>query len=136
LDSRLYNWAFGVSDEVRRAKLAPYMKALKALRDAGLTATAVLTQCHWRRVITFMERALRIYEMDEGADPNVLARSRLLAEPFATVYAAQRAKRVVDTKKMVCELDEVFWSPRMRPNDGHIELVRNFCQPRLFSINL
>jgi hypothetical protein len=83
-----------------------------------------------------MERALPIYEMGEGADPDALARSRLLAEPFASVYTAQRAKRAVDTKKMVCEPDEVLWSPQMRPDDGHIELVRNFCQPRLLSINL
>jgi hypothetical protein len=125
-----------VFDEVRRVKLAPYMKALKALRDAGLTAAAVLTQCHRQRVIPLMERALRIYEMAEGADTDTLACSRLLAEPFTSVYAAQRAKCTVDTKKMVCEPDEVLWSPRMRPDDGHIELVRNFCQPCLFSIYL
>jgi hypothetical protein len=35
-----------------------------------------------------MERALRIYEMAEGANPDALARSRLLAQPFALVYAA------------------------------------------------
>jgi hypothetical protein len=134
LDSRPYNWSFGVSDEVRRAKLAPYMKALKALRDAGLTAAAVLAQCHRHWVTPFMERAPRIYEMAEGADPDALARSRLLDEPFTSVYAAQRTKRAVDTKKTVCEPDEVLWSPRMRPDDRHIELVRNFCQPRLFFI--
>jgi hypothetical protein len=136
LDSRPYNWALGVSDEVRRAKLAPYMKALKALRDAGLTAAVVLAQCHRRRVIPLMERALRIYEMAEVADPDVLERSRLLAEPFASVYVAQREKHSVHTKKMVCEPDEVSWSPQMRPDDGHIKLVRNFCQPRLFFICL
>jgi hypothetical protein len=43
------------------------------------------------------------------------------------VYAAQRAKRAVDTKKMVCEPNEVLWSPRMHPDDGHIELVRIFA---------
>jgi hypothetical protein len=32
---------------------------------------------------------------------------------------------VVDTKKMVCEPDEVLWSPWMCPEDRHIELVRN-----------
>jgi hypothetical protein len=136
LDSRPYNWAFGVAVEVRRAKLAPYMKALKALMDAGLTATAVIAQCHGQRVIPLMERALRIYEMAEGADPDALAHSRLLAEHFVLVYAAQRAKRAVDTKRMVCEPDEVLWSPWMHPDDGHIELVRNFCQPRLFFIYL
>jgi hypothetical protein len=134
LDSRPYSWSFGVSDEVRREKLAPYMKALKALTDAGLTAAAVLAQCHRRRVIPLMERALRIYEMVEGTDPNALALSRLLVEPFASVYAAQRAKRTVDRKKMVCEPDEVLWSPCMRPDDRHIELARYFCQPHLFSI--
>jgi hypothetical protein len=87
LDSRTYNWSFGVSDEVRRAKLAPYMKALKEFRDAGLTAAVVLAQCHRRWVIPLMERALRIYDMAEGADRDALARSRLLAEPFALVYA-------------------------------------------------
>jgi hypothetical protein len=84
------------------------MKDLKALRDAGLTVAAVLAQCHRRRMIPLMERALRIYEMVEGVDPDALARSHLLAEPFASVYAAQRAKRVVDMKKIVCEPDEVL----------------------------
>jgi hypothetical protein len=125
-----------MSDEVRRVKLVPYMKALKALRDAGLTVEAVLAQFHRRRVIPLMERALRIYEMAKGADPDALSRSLLLDELFTSVYATQRAKRVVDTKKMVCKPDVVLWSPWMRPNDGHIELVRNFCQPRLFSICL
>jgi hypothetical protein len=62
-----------VSDEVRRAKLAPYMKVLKELRDAELTAVAFLAQCHRRRVIPLMERALRIYDTAEGADPDALA---------------------------------------------------------------
>jgi hypothetical protein len=81
-----------------------------------------------------MEGALSIYDMAEGVDPDALAHSRLLAEPFVSVYAAQRAKHAVDTKKMVCEPDEVLWSPRMHSEEGHIELVRNFCQPHLFPI--
>jgi hypothetical protein len=108
LDNLPYKWSFGVSDEVRRAKLTPYMKALKALRDAGQIAVAFLAQCHRRWVIPLMERALHIYEMGEGADPDALACSCLLAEPFTSVYAAQRAKRAVDTNKMVCEPDEVL----------------------------
>jgi hypothetical protein len=68
--------------------IAPYMEALEALRNAGQTAAAVLAQCHRWRVISLMERALRIYEMAEGANPDALARSRLLAQPFALVYAA------------------------------------------------
>jgi hypothetical protein len=35
---------------------------------------AVLAQCHLWWVIPLMERALRIYEMAEGADPDALAR--------------------------------------------------------------
>jgi dethiobiotin synthetase len=65
-----------------------------------------------------MERAFPIYGMAEGADPDALPRSWLLAEPLAPVYAAQRARRAVDAKKIVCEPDEVLWSPRMRPDDG------------------
>jgi hypothetical protein len=38
-----------VSDDVGRTKLVPYMVALKALREAELTAVAILAQCHWPR---------------------------------------------------------------------------------------
>jgi hypothetical protein len=73
-----------------------------------------------------MERALQIYEMAEGADSDTLAGSRLMAEPLASLYAVQRAKHAVDTQKMVCDLDDVLWSPMMRPDDGYIEFVRTF----------
>jgi hypothetical protein len=68
-----------------------------------------------------MERALPIYKMAEGTDPDALARSWLLAEPLAP------AKRAVDTRKVVCNLDAVLWSPRMWPDDGASILVRDFC---------
>jgi hypothetical protein len=38
-----------------------------------------------------MERRLRIFEMDEDADPVALAESRLLRDPFPREYAATRA---------------------------------------------
>jgi hypothetical protein len=92
-------------DPAWRARLAPYLKALKTLTDAGLTAAAILMQCHQRRVVPLMERALL---MAEGADLNALARSRQLAEPIAPIYATQRARRAVDTRKIVCNPDEVL----------------------------
>jgi hypothetical protein len=55
-----------------------------------------------------MEGVLPIYKMAEGTDPDALARLWLLVESFAPVYTAQRERRVVETKKMVCDLDEVL----------------------------
>jgi hypothetical protein len=46
LASRPFNWALRVSDSVRWTKLKPYLKALRTLTQAGLTATTVVTQCH------------------------------------------------------------------------------------------
>jgi hypothetical protein len=128
LDHHPFHWGPGVSDPVQRAKLAPYLKALKTLTDTGLTAATVLAQCHQRWVIPLMERALPIYGMAEGAEPDALAWSPLLAEPLPPIYMAQRARRAVETKKMLCDPDEVLWSHRMLPDDRFIELVRDFYQ--------
>jgi hypothetical protein len=51
IDHHPFHWGPGVSDPVLREKLGPYLKALKTLTDVGLTAVAVLTQCHQRRVV-------------------------------------------------------------------------------------
>jgi hypothetical protein len=69
-----------------------------------------------------MERALPTYEMAEGVDPNALECSRLVVEPFALGYVTQKARRAMDTKKVLCYPDEVLWSRRMRPDDGNILL--------------
>jgi hypothetical protein len=53
------------------------LKALKALADGGLTAASVLSNLHHRRIVPLMERRLRIFEMEETADPVALAQSRL-----------------------------------------------------------
>jgi hypothetical protein len=112
------SWAFGVSDFVWRKKVDHYLDALWTLTLAGLNAAAVGTQFHQRRVIPLMERTLPIFEMLEGADPKVLEHSWLVAEPFPPAYAAQRARRAVDTKKVMCNPDEVLWSPRCAPRTG------------------
>jgi hypothetical protein len=49
------------------------LKALKALADAGLSAASVLANLHHRQIVPFMERRLRIFEMEETADPVALA---------------------------------------------------------------
>jgi hypothetical protein len=45
-----------------------------------------------------MERRLRIFEMDEDADPVALAESRLLRDLFPREYAATRARRAIDLR--------------------------------------
>jgi hypothetical protein len=54
------------------------LAALKHLADRGLTTGCVLANLHHRRIVPLMERRLRIFEMDEDADPVALAESRLL----------------------------------------------------------
>jgi hypothetical protein len=123
LTSQPFNWGLWVSDEVMRTKLKPYLEAQKTLTQNRLTTVAVLAQC----VIPLMERALPINEMAEGTYSDALAGSQPVAEPLALLYKMQRAKRAVDTKKIVCDPDDVLWSPRMHPDDGYIEFVRTFC---------
>jgi hypothetical protein len=77
-----------------------------------------------------MERVLSIYEMAEGVDPDALECSRLVAEPLASRYATKRARHAVDTKKVLCDPDEVLWSPRMRLEDGYIPLVKESLRSR------
>jgi hypothetical protein len=56
--------------------------ALKRLADRGLTAGCVLANLHHLRIVPFMERPLRIFNMREDADPVALAESRLLRDSF------------------------------------------------------
>jgi hypothetical protein len=56
-----------------------------------------------------MERELRIFEMTEEADPTVLARSRLLHEPFPQEYAATRVMCAVNLKIVLFDRGDL-WS--------------------------
>jgi hypothetical protein len=67
------SWWHGVSPSSRQDRLDSALKVLKALVDAGLTAASVLANLHHRRIVPLMERWLRIFEMEETADPVVLA---------------------------------------------------------------
>jgi hypothetical protein len=53
---------------------------------------------HHRRIVPLMERALRIYEMHEDADPVALAQSRFMPDLFPREYAATRARRAIDLR--------------------------------------
>jgi hypothetical protein len=74
------------------------LKVLKALADAGLTASSVLANLHHRRIVPLIERWLRIFEMGETADPMALAQSRLLPDLLPQKYAATRARRAINLK--------------------------------------
>jgi hypothetical protein len=74
------SWWHGVSPSSRQDRLKSALHAPKSLADARLGAVSVLANLHHRRIVPLMERRLRIFEMDETADPVALARSRLLPD--------------------------------------------------------
>jgi hypothetical protein len=61
-----------------------------------------------------MERRLRIFEMDEDADPVALAESRLLGDLFSREYAATRARRAIDLRAGRCD-NASLWAFAMLP---------------------
>jgi hypothetical protein len=65
-----------------------------------------------------MERRLRIFEMDETADPVALAHSRLVHDRFPQECAATRARRAVNLKA-VKNSNNNLWSFVMLP-DGSL----------------
>jgi hypothetical protein len=73
----------GVSPPQHQARLDSLVAVLKKMADRGLITGCVLANLHHRRVVPLMERPLRIFEMTEIVDPIVLARSRLLPDPFS-----------------------------------------------------
>jgi hypothetical protein len=85
------------------------LHALKSLADTGLGATSVFANLHHRRITPLMERRLRIFEMDEAADPLALAHSRLLHDRFPQEYAATRARCAVNLKAVKNSNDDL-WS--------------------------
>jgi hypothetical protein len=69
-----------------------------------------------------MERPLRIFEMIEIAVPIVLARSRLLPDPFPRVFAATRARRAIDLRSGRWG-DDVLWAFEMLPTGPLVSRV-------------
>jgi hypothetical protein len=83
------------------------LHALKSLADAGLGAASVLANLHHRRIIPLMERRLRIFEMDEMADPVALAHSRLVHDRLPPEYAATRARRAINLQAVKNSNDDL-----------------------------
>jgi hypothetical protein len=99
------------------------LNALKALADGGLTAASVLANLHHRRIVPLMERWLRIFEMEETADPVALAQSRLRHDLFPREYAATRARRAVNLKAMRTD-NIALWAFTMLPEGQRVSRVR------------
>jgi hypothetical protein len=74
-----------------------------------------------------MERRLRIFEMEETADPVALAQSRLLPDLFLREYVATRARRTVNLKAMRTD-DIVLWALAMLPEGPLVSRVPALLQ--------
>jgi hypothetical protein len=61
-----------------------------------------------------MERRLRIFEMDERANPITLAESQLLPDLFPREYAATRARRAINLRAGRSD-DTALWTFAMLP---------------------
>jgi hypothetical protein len=107
------SWHHGVSPPQHRDRLDSLLVALRNLAGRRLTAGSVLAFLHHRRVVSLMERPLRIFEMTETADPIALARSRMLQAPLLQEYAATQARSTVDPKSV--RNDRSLWDLEMLP---------------------
>jgi hypothetical protein len=114
LREKAISWNHGVSPPSHQARLDSLLAALKHLADRGLTAGCVLANVHHRRIAPLMERRLRIFEMDEDADPIALAESRLLRDLLQREYAATRARRAIDLRAGRCD-NASLWAFAMLP---------------------
>jgi hypothetical protein len=114
LREKAISWHHGVSPPSHQARLDSLVAALKHLADRGLTAGCVLANVYHRRIVPLMERRLRIFEMDEDADPVALAVSQLLRDLFPREYAATRARRTIDLRAGHCD-NASLWAFTMLP---------------------
>jgi hypothetical protein len=114
LKNKADSWHHRVSPPSHQTWLDSLLATLKALADSGLTAGCVLANLHHRRIVSLMERPLRIFEMHEDADPVVLAQSRLLPGLFPQEYAATRARRAIDLRAGRND-DVALWAFTMLP---------------------
>jgi hypothetical protein len=101
------------------------LAALRNLAGRGLTAEVVLAHLHHQRIVSLMERPLRIFEMTEDADPVALAKSRSLPSPLLWEYVATRARRAIDPKPGRYN-DRALWDLEMLPTGPLVSGVRDF----------
>jgi hypothetical protein len=107
-------WHHRVSPPSHQTRLDSLLDALKDLADGGLTAGCVLANLHHWRIVPLMERALRIFEMHEDANPVTLAQSQLLSGLFPREYAATRARGAIDLRTGRND-DATLWAFTMLP---------------------
>jgi hypothetical protein len=125
LREKAISWHHGVSPPSHQARLDSLVAALKHLADRGLTAGCVLANLHHRRIVPLMERPLRIFEIDEDADPVALAESRLLRNLFPREYAATRARCAIDLRAGRCD-NASLWAFAMLPVGQLVSEFLNF----------
>jgi hypothetical protein len=128
------NWRYGTPRE-KQKNLQPLLKALKELREGGLTAAGVVAAIHRRRVLPLTEQRLPLWEMTPGVDLESLQMSSV------PLPADDLHRRVAG---MVGRLDAgALTQLSMRPDRGCVSLVSVrsfflmsdcpwFSQPRLF----
>jgi hypothetical protein len=119
LKEKADSWWHGVSPSSRQDRLESALQALKDLADAGLGAASVIANLHHRQIIPLMERRLRIFEMEDMADPVALAESRLLPDLLPQEYATTRARRAINLKA-VRHGDDNLWSFVMLPHGPRV----------------
>jgi hypothetical protein len=127
LKEKADSWHHGMSPSSHQARLDSLLTALKNLADAGLGAASVLANLHHRRIVPLMERRLRIFEMDEEADPMAQAQSRLLPDPLSQEYAATRVRCAINLRTVKHGHNDL-WSFLMLP---YGPLVSGFSLPLL-----
>jgi hypothetical protein len=115
LKEKADSWWHDLSPSSRQDRLESALIALKDLADAGLGAASVLANLHHQRIIPLMERELRIFEMDDTANPVALARSRLVHDRLPLEYAATRVSRAISLEAVRHSNDD-FWSFVMLPD--------------------
>jgi hypothetical protein len=131
LKKKADSWWHDLSPSSRQDRLESVLQALKDLADTGLGAASVLANLHHRWIIPLMERRLRIFEMDETADPVPLAQSRLLPDLLLQECAATRARRAINLKAIRNGNDDL-WSFVMLPHGPLVSGI-SVLSPAIYS---
>jgi hypothetical protein len=112
--ARKDNWPYGVVEE-DKPKLQPLLDALRRLRLHGLIAGMVATAFHRRRVLSLMQRRLRLDEMTSGVS---LEGSQMSHETLSLDEVARHVRWMVGSFRQ----EDINRVP-MRPNQGFEPLV-------------
>jgi hypothetical protein len=108
-------WHHGLSPSSCQQRLESLTTALRSLADAGIGAVSVLANLHHWRFVPLMEMELRIFEMNDAANPTPLARSRLLQDCLPPEYAVTRARHAINLRTVPHSNDDL-WSFVMLPD--------------------